>query len=305
MGGARMNAGLRKSTGGIVGARRDGARGRQSGSTQHPASRIPRLAADASSEMAPACSAPIDSRRRRAESLLGGVQVRCPGTPPQLAATLSSRTSAERAQLRAKREAVETTQEQPSTSTVMCRSDMVDPGSVEGAAPLVRSCGCAHRFPPGQTPSPVRERRRSRSSCSLPDRSRTPSSVSTDRATPPPGPLYRLRCRTMSEEVLDVLPDEARPASTPLPPHRFRASCWFSAQPVPVRFSSSVELRLGCTRRRYKEAVLLKTRLAPRRHAETAIALVSPASRRFTTSVEIQCLAPVRPQDPADSHSDA
>ncbi|CAG2062347.1 unnamed protein product [Timema podura] len=105
-------------------------------------------------------------------------------------------------------------------------------------------------------------------------------------------PLYRLTARTMSEELLDTLPDVASPITISLPPHKFKTTCYFEPCMVPTKYSSSVYIKLGSTRKRYVEEVNFKTRLVPKRFSESVLTMTTPSSRRYTSGVEIKCLPP-------------
>nr|CAD7607641.1 unnamed protein product [Timema genevievae] len=105
-------------------------------------------------------------------------------------------------------------------------------------------------------------------------------------------PLYRLTARTMSEELLDTLPDVASPITISLPPHKFKTTCYFEPCMVPTKYSSFVYIKLGSTRKRYVEEVNFKTRLVPKRFSESVLTMTTPSSRRYTSGVEIKCLPP-------------
>ncbi|XP_047119018.1 uncharacterized protein LOC124801301 [Schistocerca piceifrons] len=126
----------------------------------------------------------------------------------------------------------------------------------------------------GDPPSPVwssiyctiRERRRSRSN-STTGRSRTPSSVSSGRTTPSPGPslLSPLNGRTMSDDSLSQTRINSPPRLMSRVPRKYTTVCWLEPCNVPVHYSSTVLITLGSTRKRYTEDIRFQTRLGPKK----------------------------------------
>ncbi|XP_049949367.1 uncharacterized protein LOC126457246 isoform X2 [Schistocerca serialis cubense] len=147
----------------------------------------------------------------------------------------------------------------------------------------------------GDPPSPVwssiyctiRERRRSRSN-STTGRSRTPSSVSSGRTTPSPGPsfLSPLNGRTMSDDSLSQTRINSPPRLMSRVPRKYTTVCWLEPCNVPVHYSSTVLITLGSTRKRYTEDIRFQTRLAPRRFSES---VETPVSRYYISTIEIPC----------------
>ncbi|XP_069669180.1 uncharacterized protein [Periplaneta americana] len=162
--------------------------------------------------------------------------------------------------------------------------------------PYYRACGCAHRFVPGEFSSPVRDRRRSRSraSTSSVPRSRTPSSVSSGRTTPSPGPQLQLSDRAMSEEVLTT--SHETPSRRQCLPHcrcKYQMACWLEPRSIPVQYSSTIIIQLGSTKKRYLEEITFQKRLVPRQFSEGMEVATDPLCRCFSSKVTIPCESPV------------
>ncbi|KAJ9597796.1 hypothetical protein L9F63_011404, partial [Diploptera punctata] len=134
-----------------------------------------------------------------------------------------------------------------------------------------------------------RRRSRSRTSTSSLPRSRTPSSVSSERTTPSPGPILH---RAMSEETLTMTPSPNATAKQLCSKcrRRYQTTCWLVPRSVPVLYSSTILIQLGSTKRRYIEEIKFQKRLIPRKFSESMEVATEPC-RCYTAQVTIPCEA--------------
>ncbi|XP_023704476.1 uncharacterized protein LOC111862898 isoform X3 [Cryptotermes secundus] len=139
----------------------------------------------------------------------------------------------------------------------------------------------------------LRDRRRSRSrtsNSSIP-RSRTPSSVSSGRTTPSPGPPGT----ATSEEVANMSPETPTRQACHLPYCRskYQTACLLVSRSVPVHYSSTVIIQLGSTKKRYLEEITFQKRLVPRHFSESMEVATEPTCQCYTSEVTIPCQPPL------------